>query len=279
MPPQPATVDAGTGLSTGSTGSSWVTLRAAVARATKSGTGGTAARPTQTAAMAAKASMVERTYAWRHVSAPRSRNTGIIATAVTAAAPSRARMGRMPRSGSATLRAAKMEKASSAWLSQRRGDDGAYQGSTAVRAPRHDAGETQHVRRVERRARPVGGEHEEQEAVVEGLYGVVRGADDTAPAATLERSAQLRDEGEEQPQEQQVADDPAHVGQPAPEDEDRRKSQAERDDGDSPALDPVEETGAHAQRPPRERRRRQASPEGNSSTAAISVSPSASMYT
>ena len=39
----------------------------------------------------------------------------------------------MPRSGRATLSAAKMEKASSAWLSQRRGwTMAAYHGSTAV---------------------------------------------------------------------------------------------------------------------------------------------------
>jgi hypothetical protein len=42
-------------------------------------------------------------------------------------------MGRMPSKGSATLSAAKMENASSAWLSQRRGwTMAAYQGSTAV---------------------------------------------------------------------------------------------------------------------------------------------------
>ncbi len=105
----------------GSTGSSMVTLRATVARATKSGAGGTAARPSQTAAIASTASTADIANARSHVSAPRSRNTGIIATAVSAAAPSRARIGRMPSSGRATLSAAKMEKASSAWLSQRRG--------------------------------------------------------------------------------------------------------------------------------------------------------------
>src|SRR5882672_3335260 len=132
-PPQLATEDAGIGLDTGSSGSRLVTPRATVARATKSGAGGTAARPNHTATMATTASATARLYAWRHVRAPRSRNTGVMARSESAAAPSRAKMGLMRTRGKATLRAAKIEKPSRIWLSQGRGCTIAvYQGSMAV---------------------------------------------------------------------------------------------------------------------------------------------------
>ena len=97
MPPQSATVWAGIGLSMGSTGSSMVTLRAAVALRDEERSRGhhrraqTRAPPSRPARAPA-----DIAYACCQVAAPRSRNTGIIATAVSAAAPSRARMGRMP---------------------------------------------------------------------------------------------------------------------------------------------------------------------------------------
>src|SRR5712691_6662337 len=132
-PPHVATEDAGIGLDTGSSGSSMMTSRATVALATKSGAGGTAARPNHTATMATTARATARLWARGHVSAPRSRNTGVMARSESTAAPSRAKMGLMRRRGSATLRAAKNEKPSRSWLSHGRGcTTAAYQGSTAV---------------------------------------------------------------------------------------------------------------------------------------------------
>src|SRR5262249_62124475 len=99
----------------------------------RGGGGGTGRGRTRGGRGAYPPTPARRSTASRHVSTPRSRNTGIMATAVSAAAASRAKMGRRRRRGKATLRAAKIEKARRARLSHRRGRTrAAYHGSTAV---------------------------------------------------------------------------------------------------------------------------------------------------
>jgi len=106
------------------------------------------------------------------------------------------------------------------------------------RARRHQRREN-HVRRVEGGRRVIGGEHEEQQVVVERLDRVVGRGEDEALAALEQRRPQLGDQHEEQPEEQQVAHDPAHVRQSAAEDQERGEAQRQREDRDRPAAEPA----------------------------------------
>src|SRR5262249_38150666 len=90
---------------------------------------------------------------------------------------------------------------------------------------------------------PVGRQHEEEKPVVERLHQVV-GSTYHAPATTLrERLAQLRKEGEQETQDQEVAHDPADVRQAAPEHEERHEAETERARRDSPPLAPAKQAG------------------------------------
>ena len=105
-------------------------------------------------------------------------------------------------------------------------------------------GQEDHVRRVEGRRRVVGREHEEQQVVIERLDRVVGRGQHDAPAALEQRRAQLGDQHEEQPEQQQVADDPPHVGQAPPEHEEGGQPQGQRDDRDGPAPEPAHDRQA-----------------------------------
>src|SRR5439155_11633281 len=100
--------------------------------------------------------------------------------------------------------------------------------------------EEHRVARRERRARPVRGQQEEQDAVAERLDRVVDASHYQArhpPLRALERPPHLHDEHEEQPQQQDVTDDPADVAQLPTEDEEREQAADERREGDAPSAE------------------------------------------
>ena len=111
------------------------------------------------------------------------------------------------------------------------------------RAGRDERGE-HHVPRVERGRRVVGGQHEEEQVVIERLDRVVGGGEHEPAPPLGERPAELGDHDEEQPQEQQVAHDPAHVRQAAAEDEQGGQAQGQREDRDGPAAEPADQRQA-----------------------------------
>src|SRR5439155_97244 len=79
-------------------------------------------------------------------------------------------------------------------------------------------------------------EHEEEQAVVEGLDRVIDRRDEEPQGLalrTLERP-DVDEDGEEQPEEQEVADGPADIRQAATEDEQREEPAAERGARDAP---------------------------------------------
>src|SRR5262249_11011714 len=94
-------------------------------------------------------------------------------------------------------------------------------------------------RAIERRARPVGREDEEEEVVVEGLDRVVPGGHHQATPAGQEALAHLGEDGEEEPEDNHVADDPAHVRQAPAEDEEDGHAAPQGGDRDAPPDEEV----------------------------------------
>ncbi len=115
------------------------------------------------------------------------------------------------------------------------------------RARRH-RGQEDHVRRVQGGRRVVGGQHEQEQVVVEGLDRVVRDGGHHGTPALVQRGPQLGDEHEQEPQQEQVAHDPGHVRQPAPEHEEHGQPQDQRQDRDGPAPEPADDGQARGGR-------------------------------
>jgi hypothetical protein len=86
--------------------------------------------------------------------------------------------------------------------------------------PHRHAREKEAIDRGEGRARIVPGQDKEQQVVIEGLDRVFARVEDEIPAALLERRPQLGEDKDEEPEQQEVPDNPADMGQsPAKHDE------------------------------------------------------------
>jgi hypothetical protein len=63
--------------------------------------------------------------------------------------------------------------------------------------------------------------------VIEGLHRILRRAHHEPLPPLLERLAKLGDGGHEEHEQEEIAHDPCHVGEPAPEDEERGEAEPE----------------------------------------------------